>query len=84
MSWKPIESAPKDGTNILLWEVCIGPYIGYWEPDEDHYDDGKWEAHDLPFYGCPCAADSFPFPKFWMELPSTKLCEDKWFNKGAG
>jgi hypothetical protein len=32
MSWQPIETAPKDGTPILLWT--------YWE----HYAVGAWDG----------------------------------------
>lgn len=29
--WQPIETAPKDGTAILLWEeYSTNPFVGYW------------------------------------------------------
>jgi hypothetical protein len=31
MKWQPIETAPKDGTRILLRERWAGyPFVGYW------------------------------------------------------
>lgn len=30
--WRPIETAPKDGTPALLWDEC--EYIGRWSPSE--------------------------------------------------
>lgn len=36
--WQPIQTAPKDGTAILLWEqYSTNPFVGYWQ-------DGGWNA----------------------------------------
>lgn len=40
-SWRPIETAPKDGREVLLFERWTDvPFVGYWGEREN-----KWEAH---------------------------------------
>lgn len=59
--WHPIETAPKDGTHIMVWwDRC----------EEAYYKQGKWwhvERHGLDhtynFVG------GWP-PEYWMPLPS--------------
>lgn len=31
--WQPIETAPKDGNEILLWVVDLGARPAFWEND---------------------------------------------------
>jgi hypothetical protein len=65
--WKPIESAPKDGTLILLYcpddEPCI--VVGNYYRDEEM--DGEWwlYADELLTDACPEGAK----PTHWMPLP---------------
>ena len=81
MEWKPIETAPKDGTWIMAWRGsamvgCMEPLVfvswldGIWcWPDdvEDIYDDpfGVWERMDA-------TGDFFHSNEFthWMPLPA--------------
>ena len=55
--WQTIDSAPLDGTRVLLWsEEWMAPSSG------SHYGGGKWMMHyDLGEY--------LHNPTHWMELP---------------
>jgi hypothetical protein len=69
-SWQPIETAPKDGTNVLLFD---GKAVGYggWmsaedqgaEPEEAHLIAVGWWSVDL----------SDNSPTHWMPLPPAPL-----------
>ena len=56
--WQPIDSAPKDGTPVLLWWPYWSrrPTIGYWKHSQ-------WVAENA------LDGDSDP-PVAWMPLPS--------------
>ncbi len=63
-TWKPISTAPKDGTNFLAW--MNGSWIEMMQ-----YIDGSLvysSDGDTPPYG-RCE------PKFWMELPPPPVSE---------
>lgn len=62
--WQPIETAPKDGSHILLTdgiscEVCF--YCGYWQGS--YYDGYGFEYNNDP-------------PTHWMPLPTPPKGED--------
>lgn len=59
--WRPIETAPKDGTRMLFRAADHEPAIGWWD-----YDDWLWDCGiDL----CP-----LPFaPTHWQPLPAPPL-----------
>jgi hypothetical protein len=73
--WRPIETAPKDGTKIL---VCRGgePYVAYWS-SVWHPDSVMWVA-DIPNSNPPTVAALGPEfaepwtrhgPTHWLPIP---------------
>lgn len=67
MKWKTIDSAPKDGTDILtlIEGECIqGRYI-----NDITYP--YWQYISLNSHGCGCCADNDPEPTHWMPLPES-------------
>ena len=80
--WKPIETAPKDGTWIDLW--------GFFEPKDyvSHYPAGRWtnmawqeNAWRLPsVFSDGRPGDSMEHIIFthWMPLPEPPMLSDAW------
>jgi hypothetical protein len=75
VDWQPIETAPKDGTHILLWwRTCPDhPSVGAWDVDEEFEDrPTHWPS---PVEGWRCEGDDI-IPKnqhdvtHWMPLPA--------------
>lgn len=71
MNWQPIETAPKDGTDVLLFfphmKKC-GVWIGHFVDAED-FEYGKrvskrqyWSINTFSF-------NSSPVPSHWMPIP---------------
>lgn len=63
--WQPIETAPKDGTVILLW-AWGEPHIAYFSNDNPDW----FDFHSKDFLGGP-------EPDGWMPLPSPPALSDK-------
>lgn len=71
MNWQPIETAPKDGSEILasvLYQTIRQSkslrvtYLAYWITDIKEYPEGVWAFdHETPI---PCGT-----PTHWMEVP---------------
>ena len=72
--WQPIETAPKDGTRVLVWsdELYLKPYIAWWgvdanhpehEPDQFEWLTGDGDDWSTGYYYTPCA------PTHWQPLP---------------
>lgn len=72
--WQKIETAPKDGTMILLWCAPASMVIGRWER-EASFGDGRedapgWQVFNCeedPWYSWAWQADT---PTHWQPLPS--------------
>lgn len=68
MDWQPIETAPKDGTGVLLWVDSVYPISG-----RNRYVMGRWDTKrniwdfkNISVWGCS-AAVCF---SHWMPLPA--------------
>ena len=57
MAWQPIETAPRDGTRVLLYEN------GHYYAGETEGDDGYWSSF------CGQYVVTTPDPTHWMPLP---------------
>jgi len=68
----PMETAPRDGTKIIL--LVGGSHIEGWYGDLSDCDseDGKgrgWKFATLPSHGCGCCYARSPDPDGWCPLP---------------
>lgn len=60
--WQPIETAPLDGTQIMLWSSVNGAIIAQWSPRPAFWDTGFASEMD----GDPIEVID---PTHWMPLP---------------
>ena len=62
MNWQPIETAPKDGTKILIYDVHALICVCSWEavPFYGTDDDFGWVSDE---------SDAEIYPTHWMPLP---------------
>lgn len=70
--WQPIETAPKDGTAVLLWfENSHAPVIGSYHSSE-RYDHGKLVYSNAywSWNGSWMIPGKLPAPTHWSRLPS--------------
>lgn len=65
-SWQPIETAPRDGRDVLLASDDRGDYghaaptLGYWDAEQELWSTAHGEDTESPKYG----------PHWWMPLPA--------------
>lgn len=71
--WQPIETAPKDGTRVLVsypleggWQI----YLAAWERKNSSFI-GRFEGWyiDRAHYALTCITKKVHFPTHWMPLP---------------
>jgi len=66
MSWRPIETAPKDGTRVDLWVRAQHNGMEFRQPDCGWNGDIEdWRSEQLPH---PLSRYHWT-PLFWMPLP---------------
>jgi hypothetical protein len=62
MKWQPIETAPMNGTDVLLYEKgSLRAVMGYWYEDPNNRGLSSWWVE-----GGQCTAS----PTHWMPLPN--------------
>lgn len=69
MEWRPIETAPRDGRQILIAHTKTRPVLMLvvdYDEDEEH-PDHVWHTLDGPAY-------HRNFPTHWMPLPEPPSC----------
>lgn len=73
MRWLTMETAPKDGTKILLRVdgVAIeGDYGKYPDCKGRDSEGNGWRVTSLASHGCGCCAGDNDAPTHWCPLPS--------------
>lgn len=76
MSWQPIKTAPKDGTEVLLWCRCAWrDATGFvdkgsfrMDANASPGDSAEWLKDDYDDYSCGMASTPLN-PTHWMPLP---------------
>ena len=69
MKLKPIETAPRDGTSILVFGGTVNSELGDWEGTKNTgcvvmYNQGKWDVFYTEYYSLDIEG-----PTHWCELP---------------
>lgn len=63
MTWQPMDTAPLDGTHVLLYAedaMIEGRFVG-----------GEWEPVRMSSHGCGCCGGGGVEPTHWMPLPDS-------------
>jgi len=66
MEWMPIETAPKDGTRLLLGWAGESPVIGFWGRKNSRYGVNYGDAWGIGYSWNEQFAEP---PTHWMPLP---------------
>jgi hypothetical protein len=81
--WQPIETAPKDGSEVLLYRDDAGVILGRWIAPCDFLDDAELENHpddrdDADWFGADFIAGyritNDGLPTHWQPLPEPPTC----------
>lgn len=71
----PMDTAPRDGTEVLLFTPRYGWRQGKWSPiywddnDPDDQDGQPWKFQRYDSDGCGCCASNNEPPTAWLPLP---------------
>ena len=70
MTWQSIDTAPKDGTNVLLYFSGLGWVRGSWDSQIHHRKPKPYWTHDcIQYMGVAHARANQP--NWWKPLPPT-------------
>lgn len=69
--WRPIETAPKDGTRVDLWQQGHRVTDAFWDEGEEW-----WCIDSLYSDGEPCPLAVSPEPTHWRPLPAPPKAGD--------
>ena len=69
MTWQSIDTAPKDGTNVLLCFPGLGWVRGSWDSQIHHKKPKPYWTHDCIHYMSVAHARANQ-PNWWMPLPT--------------
>lgn len=67
MKWRPIESAPKDGTPIMLLIDDVAIEGSWYAPQ---YGKPRWYPEALCSHGCGCCGSEDGPATHWCPLPT--------------
>lgn len=68
LQWQPIETAPKDGRELLLFDGYV--HLGSWTNDSNYPDEPKqWFDNSYDDYSCGYASTPLK-PTHWLLKPS--------------
>ena len=70
MTWQSIDTAPKDGTNVLLYFSGLGWVRGSWDSQIHHKKPKPYWTHDCIHYMSVAHARANQ-PSWWQRLPPT-------------
>lgn len=68
MNWQPIETAPLERTDVLLWTPS-GQLVGY------QYISGMWNASGVKASERECDVELFEKPTHWMPVPEDPVAK---------
>ena len=77
MSWQPIETAPKDGSDILFWSQRGGYFAGNWPPE---CRPGSWEKARGRWTGS--SDRKAEIATHWQPLPPPPDADPFWSQPG--
>lgn len=68
MKWRPMKTAPRDGTPVLLLIEGVAIEAAWDETPWRGRDAGEWVVATVSSHGCGCCSSSNDEPTHWMRL----------------
>lgn len=70
MTWYPIQTAPKDGTDVLLWwPNCGTPVVGGWYRNRWALNADHYSVSCMAYCYGGCVGNDPIIPTLWMPVP---------------